>query len=96
MIANDATKGCADKSGNSRAVTYFKVLALGLGEKVIEEKLIEKRLYAKAGQMLCMSELDADMCKRLAIFDIFNINPDTKDKFKNGTEQAEYLKLQAK
>ena len=96
MIANDATKGCADKSGNSRAVTYFKVLALGLGEKVIEEKLIEKRLYAKAGQMLCMSELDADMCKRLAIFDIINTNPDTKDKFKNGTEQAEYLKLQAK
>ena len=96
MVANGVTKGRADKSGNARAITHFKVLALSSGEKGIEEKLAEKKLYAKAGQLLRMGELDADRGKGLATFDVLNINPDTKEKFKSGAEQAEYLKLHAR
>jgi hypothetical protein len=96
MVANGVTKGRADKSGNARAITHFKVLALSSGEKGIEEKLAEKKLYAKAGQMLRMGELDADRGKGLATFDLLNTNPDTKEKFKSGAEQAEYLKLHAR
>jgi uncharacterized protein (DUF927 family) len=96
MVANGVTKGRADRSGNARAITHFKVLALSSGEKGIEEKLAEKKIYAKAGQMLRMGELDADRGKGLATFDIININPDTQEKFKNGAEQAEYLKLHAR
>ena len=96
MVANGVTKGRADKSGNARAITHFKVLALSSGEKGIEEKLAEKKLYAKAGQLLRMGELDADRGKGLATFDVLNINPDTKEKFKSGAEQAEYLKAHAR
>lgn len=96
MVANGVTKGRADKSGNARAITHFKVLALSSGEKGIEEKLAEKKLYAKAGQLLRMGELDADRGKGLATFDVLNINPETKEQFKNGAEQAEYLKHHAR
>ena len=96
MVANGVTKGRADKSGNARAITHFKVLALSSGEKGIEEKLAEKKLYAKAGQLLRMGELDADRGKGLAIFDVLNINPDTNEQFKSGAEQAEYLKAHAR
>ena len=96
MVANGVTKGRADKSGNARAITHFKVLALSSGEKGIEEKLAEKKIQAKGGQLIRMAELDADRGKGLATFDLLNINPDTKEKFKSGAEQSEYLKLHAR
>ena len=46
--------------------------------------------------MLRMGELDADRGKGLATFDVININPDTEEKFKNGAEQAEYLKYHSR
>ena len=96
MVANGATKGRADKTGNARAITHFKVLALSSGEKGIEEKLAEKKLHAKAGQLLRMGELDADRGAGLATFDRLNINPDTGERFTDGAVQAEYLKHHAR
>lgn len=96
MVANGVTKGRADKSGNARAITHFKVLALSSGEKGIEEKLAEKKIQTKAGQLIRMAELDADRGKGLATFDVLNTNPDTEEKFKDGAEQAEYLKHHAR
>lgn len=96
MVANGVTKGRADKSGNARAITHFKVLALSSGEKGIEEKLAEKKIQTKAGQLIRMAELDADRGKGLATFDLLNVNPDTKEKFQSGAEQAEYLKHHAR
>ncbi len=95
MLANGATKGRSDRSGNAKAATHFKVLAQCTGEMGLAAKLAEKNKKAKGGQLIRMAELDADRGKGLNTFDILNINPDTDELFATGREQAEYLKLHA-
>jgi putative DNA primase/helicase len=95
MLANGATKGRSDRSGNAKAATHFKVLAQCTGEMGLAAKLAEKNKKAKGGQLIRMAELDADRGKGLNTFDILNINPDTGELFVTGREQAEYLKLHA-
>lgn len=96
MISNGSTKTRSKKDGEQQPAVHFTTLALSTGEIGIEAKLAEKRIQAKGGQLLRMGELDADRGKGLATFDVLNINPDTGQKFKNGAEQAEYLKTQAR
>jgi putative DNA primase/helicase len=95
MLANGATKGRSDRSGNARATTHFKVLAQCTGEMGLVAKLAEKNKKAKGGQLIRMAELNADRSKGLNTFDVLNINPDTKELFASGREQAEYLKTHA-
>jgi len=95
MLANGATKGRSDRSGNAKATTHFKVLAQCTGEMGLAAKLAEKNKKAKGGQLIRMAELDADRGKGLNTFDILNINPDTVGYFASGREQAEYLKTHA-
>jgi 5S rRNA maturation endonuclease (ribonuclease M5) len=95
MLANGATKGRSDRSGNAKATTHFKVLAQCTGEMGLAAKLAEKNKKAKGGQLIRMAELDADRGKGLNTFDVLNINPDTGEYFTLGKEQAEYLKTHA-
>ena len=96
MLANGVTKDRANRNGDSKGTTFFTVLAQSTGEVGIETKLAEKKIQAKGGQLIRMAELDADRGKGLATFDVLNINPDTGEQFKNGAEQAEYLKFHAR
>lgn len=96
MLANGVTKDRANRNGDSKGTTFFTVLAQSTGEVGIEAKLAEKRIQAKGGQLIRMAELDADRGKGFATFDLLKLNPDTEEKFKNGAEQAEYLKLHAR
>lgn len=96
MLANGVTKSRADRNGNAKAATYFTVLAQSTGEMGLEAKLAEKKLQAKGGQLIRMAELDADRGKGLNTFDVLNINPDSRERFATGIEQAEYLKKHAR
>ena len=96
MVANGVTKGRADRSGNAKAVAHFRVIAQCTGEIGLEAKLAEKNKPAKGGQLIRMAEIDADRRKGLATFDVLNTNPDTKEVFVNGAEQAQYLEDYAK
>lgn len=96
MLANGVTKSRADRNGNAKAATYFTVLAQSTGEMGLEAKLAEKKLQAKGGQLIRMAELDADRGKGLNTFDVLNINPDSRERFATGVEQAEYLKKHAR
>jgi uncharacterized protein (DUF927 family) len=95
MMANGVTKGRADRNGNAKETTHFKVLVQSTGEIGIEAKLAEKKIQVKGGQLIRMAEIDADRGKGLNTFDVLNINPDTNTIFKTGKEQAEYLKSNA-
>jgi putative DNA primase/helicase len=95
MLANGATKGRSDRSGNAKATTHFKVLAQCTGEMGLAAKLAEKNKKAKGGQLIRMAELDADRGKGFNTFDVLNTNPDTGELFTTGREQAEYLKIYA-
>lgn len=95
MMANGVTKGRADRNGNAKETAYFKVLVQSTGEIGIEDKLAEKKLQVKGGQLIRMAEIDADRGKGLNTFDVLNINPNTKEPFKTGREQAEFLKTYA-
>jgi uncharacterized protein (DUF927 family) len=95
MMANGVTKGRADKNGNAKETSYFKVLVQSTGEIGVEAKLAEKKLQVKGGQLIRMAEIDADRGKGLNTFDVLNINPDTKEPFISGREQAEFLKTHA-
>lgn len=95
MMANGVTKGRADKNGNAKETSYFKVLVQSTGEIGVEAKLAEKKLQVKGGQLIRMAEIDADRGKGLNTFDVLNINPDTKEPFTSGREQAEFLKTHA-
>lgn len=95
MMANGVTKGRADKNGNAKETSYFKVLVQSTGEIGVEAKLAEKKLQVKGGQLIRMAEIDADRGKDLNTFDVLKINPDTKEPFTSGREQAEFLKTHA-
>ena len=95
MMANGVTKGRADRNGNAKETTHFKVLVQSTGEIGIEAKLAEKKIQVKGGQLIRMAEIDADRGKGLNTFDVLNINPDTNTIYKTGKEQAEYLKSNA-
>lgn len=95
MLANGATKGRLNKNADAKKTTFFTVLAQSTGEIGLEAKLAEKRIQAKGGQLMRMAELDADRGKGFYTFDVLNTNPDTKEKFKDGKTQAEYLKYNA-
>ena len=43
MMANGVTKGRADKNGNAKETSYFKVLVQSTGEIGVEAKLAEKK-----------------------------------------------------
>ena len=95
MMANGVTKGRADRNGNAKETSYFKVLVQSTGEIGVEAKLAEKKLQVKGGQLIRMAEIDADRGKGLNTFDVLNINPDTKAPFTSGREQADFLKTHA-
>jgi putative DNA primase/helicase len=95
MVANGAAKGRLNKNAEAKKTTFFTVLAQSTGEAGLEAKLAEKKIQAKGGQLMRMAELDADRGKGFNTFDVLNTNPDTKEKFKDGEAQAEYLKYNA-
>jgi putative DNA primase/helicase len=95
MLANGVTKGRADRNGDAKETANFTVLAQSTGEIGLEAKLAEKKLQVKGGQLIRMAEIDADRGKGLNTFDVLNINPDTKEPFTSGREQAELLKTHA-
>ena len=92
MMANGVTKGRADRNGNAKEISHFKVIVQTTGEIGVEDKLREKKIQAKGGQLIRMAEINADRGKGLNTFDVLNINPNTNKPFISGREQAEFLK----
>ena len=95
MMANGVTKGRADRNGNAKEISHFKVIVQTTGEIGVEDKLREKKIQAKGGQLIRMAEINADRSKGLNTFDVLNINPDTNKPFISGKEQADFLKTYA-
>jgi uncharacterized protein (DUF927 family)/5S rRNA maturation endonuclease (ribonuclease M5) len=68
-FGNGKGKARANRKGEVRAISIFKIIGLSSGEIGLETKLAEKGKNVTAGQQVRFIEIDADMGKGFGVFD---------------------------
>jgi len=69
LFGNGKSKARANRKGEAKAISSFKILGLSSGEIGLAAKLAEKGRSVTAGQNVRFIEIDADMGKGFGVFD---------------------------
>ena len=85
MLGNGQGKGRANRAGEARPIAKFRLLVISTGEMDLGNKMAEKKLPAKAGQLVRFISLPADAGRGHGIFEELH-------GFADGASFSNYLK----